>query len=129
MVASILVVDDDAALRDVMCRRLRFAGHAVEEATDASQALRLLQAGAWDLLITDILMRNGDGIELITAVRQADPDVSIMAICGRAFLGSLDLLDVAARLGADAILAKPLSYEHLLDQVAALVGGGRARTG
>ena len=118
--ASILVVDDDELFGAVVCRALRDAGHAVEDAADGAQALRIIQAETPDLLITDILMPNRDGIELIAAVRQDYPDVRILAISGRRHLGSVDLLDLAARLGAHDTLEKPFSTEALLEKVAAL---------
>jgi CheY-like chemotaxis protein len=118
--ASILVVDDDELFRAVVCRALRDAGHAVEEAVDGAQALRVIQAETPDLLITDILMPNRDGIELIAAVRQDHPGVRMLAISGRRHLGTVDLLDLAARLGAHDTLEKPFSTEALLEKVAAL---------
>ena len=104
----------------MVSRALRDAGHAVEEAVDGAQALRVIQAETPDLLITDILMPNRDGIELIAAVRQDRPAVRILAISGRRHLGSVDLLDLAARLGAHDTLEKPFSTEALLEKVAAL---------
>ena len=130
--ASILVVDDDELFGAVVCRALREAGHVVEDAVDGAQALRAIQAETPDLLITDILMPNRDGIELIAAVRQDHPDVRILAISGRRHLGSVDLLDLAARLGAHDTLEKPFSTEALLEKVAALGvtdGGGPGPAG
>jgi DNA-binding response OmpR family regulator len=101
-------------------RALRAEGHAVEIAADGAQALQRLKVQTPDILITDIIMPNGDGIELITAVKKAYPAVRILAMSGRGTLGKLDLLDLAAMLGADAILAKPLAPEELLAKVAEL---------
>jgi CheY-like chemotaxis protein len=119
---SILVADDDDAFREALCRALRAAGHAVEEAADGTQALRILAADTPALLITDLIMPNQDGIELVITAKQAHPGVRILAISGRASFGPLDLLSLAAKLGADATLAKPFSTEQLLDKVAELMG-------
>jgi|HubBroStandDraft_6_1064221.scaffolds.fasta_scaffold1363473_2 CheY-like chemotaxis protein len=118
--ASILLVDDDELFRAVVCPALRAADHAVEEAVDGAQALRLLKAETPDILITDIFMPNRDGIELIAAVRQAHPAVRIMAISARQNLGMVDLLNLAERLGAHATLAKPFTTEQLLEKLAEL---------
>ena len=116
--ASILVVDDDPEFREALCRALRGAGHAVEEAADGIQALRVAAADPPDLLITDLIMPNRDGIELVMAVKQAHPAMRILVISGRANVGPLDLMDVAARLGANATLAKPFATEQLFAKIA-----------
>lgn len=114
---SILVVDDDAPFRTALSRILRAAGHAVDEAADGAQALRVVEADTPDLLITDLVMPDNDGIELIVAVRKAHPAVRILVISGR-WIGDMSLLTMAARLGADATLAKPFSNEQLFETLA-----------
>jgi CheY-like chemotaxis protein len=118
--ASILVVEDDTSLREALCRALRGAGHTVEVAGDGARALRSLRGEQPELLVTDLMMPDGDGIELITAVKKDYPAVRILAISGRGFLGAVNLLNLAAMLGADATLPKPLVPEDLLETVAAL---------
>lgn len=118
--SAILLVDDDGAFRAAVCRALRTAGHAVEEAADGKEALKFIAAETPDILITDILMPNTDGIELTSAVKLAHPDVQILAISGRRQLGTVDLLMLASMLGADATLAKPFAPEQLLETIAAL---------
>ena len=126
--ASILVVDDDRAFREALCRALRAAGHAVEEAADGIQALRIAAAEPHDLLITDLIMPNRDGIEVIMAVKQAHPALRILVISGQAKVGPLDLMEVAARLGADATLAKPFSTEQLFAKIAEVMAPRRPTT-
>ena len=118
--ASVLVVDDDQPFREAICRVLRGAGYAAEAAADGAMAIKMVRARAPDVLITDIIMPDGDGIGLINATRQDYPQVRILAISGRLYLGALDLLNLATTLGADAALAKPLRTEELLDRVAEL---------
>jgi DNA-binding response OmpR family regulator len=120
VLAAILLVDDDELFRAAVCRSLRAAGHAVEEAADGKQALKLMAAVTPNILITDILMPNTDGIELTGAVKRAHPSVRILAISGRGALGTVDLLKLASMLGADATLSKPFAPEQLLEKVAAL---------
>jgi CheY-like chemotaxis protein len=118
---SILVVDDDAAIRAAMCRTLRLEGYLVDEAADGARALPLLETGTTDLLITDILMPNLDGLELISLVKQAHPELRILAMSGGGPFGHLDILNVASKLGADSTLTKPFSSEQLLAKVSVLV--------
>jgi CheY-like chemotaxis protein len=120
--AAILLVDDDEPFRTAVCRCLRGAGHAVEEAADGKQALKFLAAETPDIVITDILMPNTDGIELTSAVKRGYPGVRVLVISGRRQLGSVDLLHLASMLGADATLSKPFAPEQLLEMVAALEG-------
>lgn len=124
---AILLVDDDAVFRNVVCRSLRAAGYAVEQASDGKEALKFIEAEAPDILITDILMPNTDGIELTGAVKRAHPNVRILALSGGGRLGSVDLLELAALLGADATLSKPFSPDELLEVVAALAAAHSGR--
>ena len=120
---EILVVDDDAALRTSVGRMLRGIGHVVREAADGAEALRSVRAAPPDLIITDIMMPDSDGIELIGAVREIHPTVRIIAISGRAAFGDLDLLNLASMIGADVTLTKPMSPDELLEAVAKLTAG------
>ena len=120
---EILVVDDDAALRTAISRALRGVGHVVREAANGAEALRSVRTAPPDLIITDIMMPDSDGIELIGAVRNIHPAVRIIAISGRAAFGDLDLLNLASMIGADATLTKPMSPDELLETVAKLTDG------
>lgn len=111
---SILLVDDDEPVRAAISRALRGAGHIVELAVDGRRALRAIGLKQPDLVITDIMMPNADGLELITAIKSSHPTMRILAISGRANFGGTDLLKVATLVGADATLAKPFSPEELL---------------
>ena len=121
---SVLVVDDDIV--SVACARkvLGAAGYAVTEAMNGRGALEQIMANPPDVLITDILMPDGDGIELITAVRDAFPTVRVIAVSERRLLGALDLLDLASELGANLTLEKPVPADRLLANVASLAAGG-----
>ncbi|MDP3175631.1 MAG: response regulator [Phenylobacterium sp.] len=120
-------MDDDiealASARDL----LSAAGYAVTEALNGGRALQKIKANPPHVLITDILMPDGDGIELIAAVRRAYPAIGIIAVTEHRLLGALDLLDLASRLGAAATLEKPLAADRLLAHVAGLTGSQAQR--
>ncbi len=122
MAISVLVVDDDIAALAFARRVLSAAGYAVSEASNGGEALQQIMANSPDVLITDILMPDGDGIELIAAVKRAHPTMRVIAVTERRFLGALDLLDLANKLGADATLEKPLVSDRLLATIASLAG-------
>jgi DNA-binding response OmpR family regulator len=113
MARSVLIIDDDDVLRGVIGRVLRAQGFEVREACGAEEALHSLEDGRPDVLLTDIMMPHGDGVELITTARRRWPGVAIVAMSGRS-MGALDLLQAAERLGADASLPKPFSSDELL---------------
>jgi PAS domain S-box-containing protein len=118
--AGILVVDDDAAVRGLFHKILTRAGYRVMEAADGAQALAALRKGGLDLVITDLVMPEKEGIETIVEIRKSHPQVKIAAVSG-AFGGRY--LEVASMLGAEAALAKPVSEEALLSMVRRLLGG------
>ncbi|MEW5688373.1 MAG: response regulator [Pseudomonadota bacterium] len=114
MPTRILIVDDDDALRRALSRTLRGHGYEVDEAGDAHEALGAIDRQAPDLVLTDIMMPGGDGVELINAIRHRMPRPGILAMSGRGSMGALDLLHLAEKLGADLSLNKPFSTDELL---------------
>ena len=113
--ARILVADDEAGVRAFLRKVLEDAGYEVIEAADGKQALRQASAGRADLVITDLVMPEVEGIEAIQALRRDVPGVRIVAISG-AFGGQF--LKTAQMLGADAVLIKPVNGDLLLAKVA-----------
>ena len=120
MAFAVLVVDDDIAALASARAVLSAAGYTVHEALSGQHALRRIMANPPDLLITEILMPDGDGIELIGAVKLSHPHMRVIAVTARRYMRRLDLLELASKLGADAILEKPLGADSLLTTVAGL---------
>jgi len=112
--ARILVADDEAGVRKLLRTALEDRGYEVVEAEDGKEALKEARAGRLDLVITDLVMPEQDGIETIQALRREVPGVGIIAISG-AFQGQF--LKTAQLLGADAALSKPVSTDLLLARV------------
>jgi len=117
----ILLIDDDALARDMLRQMLERAGYDVVEAASGRDGLQQYQATAIDLIITDILMPDQDGLETIQELRRLAPEAKIIAITGGGQSGLLDLLPVAAKLGAQWTLRKPLQRLELLEAIRQLV--------
>lgn len=118
----VLVVDDNADLRETMRLMLQHIGFRCESAHDGQQALDVQRVRPAQILITDIFMPGTDGIETIEAFRRGWPDIKIVAISGGGVVATRDYLKVAPDIGADAILRKPFSIDELRDVLQRLGG-------
>ena len=115
---SVLVVDDEEAIRQLIKDALRQAGYQVNEAKDGTEGLLRYREAPTDLVIMDILMPDQDGLESILTLRREFPTVKIVAITGGSdMIGILNFLDVARMLGARRTLQKPFDMRHLLEVV------------
>jgi CheY-like chemotaxis protein len=110
----VLVIDDEAALRQTMRRMLESAGHEVIEAENGRLGLEAYRKQPADVVLTDIIMPQKEGIETIRDIRAVDSKVRIVAISGGGRNQNMDFLRIAAKLGASATLAKPFRKEELL---------------
>lgn len=121
--ATILIVDDDINIRYLFRCLLIQAGHAVLEAEDGNQAMDQINNDSIpvDLLITDVLMPNKEGLELIKEVKTKVPKLKIIALSGGGIIGVNDCLAFADVFGADKVFAKPISRTELLSAVTDLV--------
>jgi DNA-binding response OmpR family regulator len=112
--ARILLIEDDVRLQRMLKRALVVLGHEVEQAFDGREGMQLCQASPPDLVLTDILMPNQDGLETIRELRRAYPAVRIIAMSGGSrILSGIDALPFAARFGASHVLYKPFSRKEL----------------
>jgi DNA-binding response OmpR family regulator len=113
--ASILIIDDNAALREVLRVGLETAGHTVREMRNGRDGIRAFRKEPSDLVITDIYMPERDGLELIEALRRTHPQVKILAMSGAS--GTMDYLNRARLLGAAMVIRKPFEMPVLLKTV------------
>lgn len=115
---SILVVEDDRAIRDSIDRALRSEGHAVATAHDGADALTQLGTSSPDLIVMDVMMPNVDGLTLCRTLRQRGDTTPILMVTARHLVG-----DRVAGLdaGADDYLVKPFDLDELLARVRALL--------
>ena len=115
--ARILVIDDDEQLRRMLCMALRRAGYVVVEAGNGNEGLERFREAPTDLIITDLLMPEKEGLETIMDIRREFPDAKIIAMSGGGRAGNLNFLRVAERLGAQRTIAKPFNLQALLAAV------------
>jgi len=122
MATRILLIDDDDLLRDAIGDLLESEGYDVTTAEDGNQGLESFQAVRPEIVITDIMMPDRDGIETIIALSQENPQPRIIAISGGGGqLDSLSYLKMAERLGADRVLEKPFRAKVLLEAISTLL--------
>ncbi len=115
--ARILIIDDEDELRSMLRQMLEQAGHQVTEAVNGAEGIQLYEQDTHDLIITDIIMPEKEGVETIIALRRTDPDLPIIAISGGGRLEATDFLPMAGKLGARRTLSKPFRRDQLLEAV------------
>lgn len=119
--AHILVIDDDPVLRRVITLALEAAGHTVLRCENGKKAIDFLVHDRADLLITDIIMPEMDGVETLRAARRLQPQLPILAISGGGSFIPDDYLGIARALGATDVLPKPFHPPDLVERVAKML--------
>lgn len=120
--ARLLVIEDDEPLLTTINHVLTSAGHIVSTASDGVNASKLFRSESFDVVLTDIVMPNRDGLETVITLRRDFPKMAIIAMSGGAALSSFitrskTYLDMAGQLGAHRTLAKPFSPQQLMQAV------------
>lgn len=110
----ILLVDDEAGLREAIADSLRMRGHWVREAGDVPGALAVFEGERFDVLVTDIRLGRDDGLSLARSIRDRDPAIGVVFITG---YGSLELAIGAMRMGATDFIQKPFRLSVLAEAV------------
>jgi two-component system OmpR family response regulator len=122
MSAHLLIVEDDAEMRDLLRKVLEKEGYRVSVAADGHEALALPLQTAFDLVVTDLLMPDDDGLELLQAIRKSRPTLPVIIITAFGDWGSYSR---ALELGAAAFISKPLKMAELVGAIhTALAGRG-----
>ena len=111
--ARILFVDDDKPFLDVQVEFLTSIGHAVFTASSGMNTLEMIENHQIDLLITDIIMPDQDGLQTIREAHKKYPELKIIAMSGGGRLVSRDNLVIASKIGANEVLDKPFTFENL----------------
>lgn len=111
---TILLVDDDADLRSLLRRTLLRAGYSVHEAENGREGLNVLALSPVDVVVTDIIMPDMEGVEFILLLRRTRPSLRVIAMSAGGRLSPDSYLDLARRSGAIRTLAKPFDLEDFL---------------
>lgn len=112
--AAILVVDDESPVREMIRAMIESDGHEIHEACNGVEARRICEENAIDLIITDLVMPEKNGIDFIMEVKKSHPNVPVIAISGGGGItGRFDYLQIAKLVGASNILRKPFAMEKL----------------
>lgn len=115
---TVLVADDSTEVQETLRAYLSDGGYRVFCVASGVEAVRLLRQRSFDAVITEIILPNGDGLELISAVKRHQPTVPVIAYSGGGrYLSSADCLRVARSFGAFAALAKPASRGQIVEVV------------
>jgi CheY-like chemotaxis protein len=125
--AEILLIDDVSVVRTVLCAFMSSAGHKVTECSDGKEAWPTLHRPTidrqrFDLIVTDLWMREGGGLEFIQRVRAHGIKTPIIAITGGGLFSRGEVSESVLRAGADRLLIKPVSQTVLLDAITQLIG-------
>ena len=125
--AKILVFDDEPSILLMLKKMLEKAGHEVEIALNGSDGMELFKKNKPDLLITDIIMPNKDGLEVVLELRKKYPELKIIAISGGGRIHPEGYLPSAKHFGANLIFQKPLVQKEFLEAVSSLLNESGAK--
>jgi DNA-binding NtrC family response regulator len=115
--AKVLVIDDSDAVRSMIRKALESSGYHVCEACDGEQGLAAIQRETPDLVVTDIVMPESEGIQMILELRRRKTKMPVVAISGGGTGWAMDYLRVAMASGAIASLTKPFTAQEIIDAV------------
>ena len=121
--ARILLIEDNDALRTTLAELLALAGHTVVEAGNGRDGLDLFRQAGADLVITDLVMPEIEGLEVVRQLRNAHPPVNVIAISGGGRASAAVYLEAARLLGAARVLHKPFTTAVLLAAIDELLPG------
>lgn len=111
--ATVLIIDDESIVRLMLRDCLESQGHRVLEASDGAEGLQVFEGAPVDVVVTDIVMPEKEGIETILELKRRSANIGIIAISGGGRIAATDFLRIAKRLGADHTLQKPFPLQAL----------------
>jgi CheY-like chemotaxis protein len=121
--STVLVIDDSDQIRSLLREALESDGHQVLEACDGLEGVQVYEQNRPDLVITDIVMPEQDGLGCIMALRRIDPNVRVIAISGGSRMHTMDLLQVARHFGASRAFGKPFNVYDVIGAVREMLSG------
>ncbi len=123
----ILIIDDEPQIRSMLRLMLERAGYEVVEASDGIDGIRIYRQNPTDLIITDLIMPNKDGIGMIIDLKKEFPEVRIIAMSGGGLNKPEGYLQGAKKLGATYTLTKPIDREEMIKAVKDTLKGTESR--
>lgn len=120
---DILVIDDEGLMREMLRAILTREGWSVQTAINGIDGMRKVTAEPPRVVVTDIIMPEGEGIETIRTLRKTYPEIRILAMSGGGRHGAFSFLDMASKLGAHATLPKPFARAQIVTLVRELLKG------
>ena len=118
---GVLIVEDDKELREMLKMSLLRSGFTVLEAENGKEAITHFKPSLTDLVVTDLIMPEEDGLKVVIKLRELKPSIKIIAISGGGKVGPGSYLNLAKALGADAIYSKPFSINELIAKIQELL--------
>ncbi len=116
--ARVLVIEDDELARESVTLMLEESGHEVSMADDGDVGLKMFAEEPYDLVVTDLIMPEVNGMDVLSQIKQEHPDTRVIVISGGGRLTPVSYLDVAEKLGADDVLTKPFTAFELTSSAA-----------
>jgi len=113
--AKICLIEDEAMIRETLNRILQKLGHEVVTCSDGAQGLIEITKNSYDIVLTDIIMPEVEGIEILQTVKKVSPTTKVIAMSGGGRVGNTDFLEIASSLGADAIIYKPVTKTDFME--------------
>lgn len=120
--AGILIVEDDSELREMLALSLTRRKYTVIEAVNGKDAIVRFKPSITDLVVTDLIMPEEDGLKVIMKLRELKPALKVIAISGGGKAGPGSYLNLARALGADAVYSKPFSINELVARIEEMIG-------
>jgi len=126
--AKILVLDDEPSILLMIKKMLEKAGHEVDIAQNGKDGMQLFEKNRPDMVISDIIMPEKEGLETIFELRRMHPDLKIIAISGGGRIGPDGYLAGAKLLGANMVFQKPLDQKEFVNAVGLLLGENKPKS-
>ncbi len=121
MMKNILLVDDEESIRRMVRAVLGEEEYVFTEASNGVEALEIMEGQSFDLILTDVIMPDCDGIELVMTVRKKLPDIKVIVMSGGGRVRADHYLNLAEKLGAARVFEKPFNTAELRETVAELL--------
>lgn len=118
-----MIIDDDQEMRKLLIQVMEWAKFEVYEAGDGREGMKMQRKYKADLVISDLIMPEQEGLETISVLRKEFPDVKIIAISGGGRIGPEAYLPAAKELGADCVFSKPFDLKELIGTIKELLNG------